>query len=68
MVKKAQRLSVFELDALREAFKLSIRKQGTTPVDWEACAKRFLRRTLRAEASRRSRINNVDTADPPSGV
>ncbi|UCI08691.1 hypothetical protein [Mesorhizobium sp. B1-1-8] len=49
MAVREKQLSAFDLDALREAFKKSIREQEVTPIDWEECAKRFLQQTLNRE-------------------
>ncbi|MDG4881966.1 hypothetical protein [Mesorhizobium sp. WSM4884] len=59
MTSKAKRLSAFDLDELREAFKKSVREQEQTPIDWEECAKQFLERAIQggAERFRRFRIN-----------
>ena len=38
----AKRLSAFDLDALREAFKKSVREQNVRAADWAEYAKQFL--------------------------
>ena len=44
--KRNQRLSVFELEALREAFKQSVRKNGVAEAEWARHAELFVKSTL----------------------
>ncbi|MDX8528535.1 hypothetical protein RFM68_29060 [Mesorhizobium sp. MSK_1335] len=44
--KRNQRLSIFELDALREAFRLSVRENDVTEAQWAQHAELFVKRTL----------------------
>ncbi|RUU48805.1 hypothetical protein [Mesorhizobium sp. M2C.T.Ca.TU.002.02.1.1] len=44
--RRNQRLSVFELEALREAFKQSVRENGVAEAEWARHAELFVKRTL----------------------
>jgi hypothetical protein len=44
--KRKQRLSVFELEALREAFRRSVRKNAVTEAEWARHAELFVKNTL----------------------
>lgn len=44
------RMSVFELDALREAFRRSVRENNVTEVQWAEHAALFVKRMIRKES------------------
>ncbi|TGS10622.1 hypothetical protein EN852_026155 [Mesorhizobium sp. M2E.F.Ca.ET.209.01.1.1] len=44
--KTNQRLSIFELEALREAFRRSVRENDVTEAEWARHAEHFVKRTL----------------------
>lgn len=44
------RLSVFELDALREAFKRSVRENNVTEIQWPEHAELFVKRAIGEES------------------
>ncbi|CDX61827.1 hypothetical protein MPL3365_70119 [Mesorhizobium plurifarium] len=44
--RRNQRLSVFELEALREAFKRSVRENGVAEAEWARHAELFVKSTL----------------------
>lgn len=45
--KRNPRLSIFELDALREAFRKSVRENDVAEAEWARHAELFVKRTLR---------------------
>lgn len=49
-ISKHNRLSVFELDALREAFKRSVRENNVTEIKWAEHAELFVKRMIRKES------------------
>ncbi|RUV94205.1 hypothetical protein EOA75_12180 [Mesorhizobium sp. M1A.F.Ca.IN.022.07.1.1] len=49
------RLSVFELDALREAFKRSVRENNVTEIQWAEHAELFVKSAI-GEESRTLRV------------
>lgn len=53
--KRNQRLSVFELEALRDAFRRSVRENAVTEAEWARHAELFVKNTLQ-KASRLTRI------------
>ncbi|RRI02743.1 hypothetical protein EH240_12220 [Mesorhizobium tamadayense] len=44
------RMSVFELDALREAFRRSVRENNVTEIQWAEHAELFVKSTIRRES------------------
>ena len=55
---KGERLSAFDLDALREVFRKSVREHDVSAADWAEHAKLFLKRTTRHEPGKEI-INRV---------
>ncbi|CAN7194287.1 hypothetical protein LJR234_000592 [Mesorhizobium amorphae] len=49
---KSERLSAFDLDALREVFRKSVREHDVSAADWAEHAKLFLKRTTKREAGK----------------
>jgi hypothetical protein len=52
--KRYQRLSIFELEALREAFRRSVRENDVPEAEWARHAERFVKDAL-SEAGRPTR-------------
>ncbi|TPI09297.1 hypothetical protein FJW06_27005 [Mesorhizobium sp. B4-1-3] len=44
--KRNQRLSIFELEALREAFKQSVRENDVVEAEWAQHAELFVKKTV----------------------
>ncbi|WP_292228800.1 hypothetical protein [Mesorhizobium sp.] len=44
--KRNQRLSIFDLEALREAFRQSVRENDVTEAEWARHAEHFVKSTL----------------------